>query len=689
MVRSPADVMRFTLAAALLAACAPAPPPPVGMPFFVVPEHAPVIDAFARHLPPELDGGARPAADPVAALAASTEGTLRVALVVEPSRCAGCYRIERATGGFVVRGDAPLGIQYGLAHLFEAMGVRFFHPHHTFVPAALAEPDPTVLDRDHAPEIAERGLHLHVLHPIEAYFDFWSPSPENLADAERTLHWIVANRGNYVTWTGLDDVVTGLVARERWTAHTRAILDAAHLRGVRVGLGVQLFGGANLQHAFDLVEAGQDPAAAVPARLDLIASLPFDAIQLSFGEFSGEEPARFVAALDLAYDEIEERWPGADVTGTVHVGNHPSTLVTYMGETQLYYFLVRYAQRPIVPWIHTVMYYDLFEDAGGAYGHDEFDAHRDYLLARIAAGEEVGYHPETAYWIAFDDSIPAYLPLYVRSRWLDLHEIRARSPAGRGLERHVVFSSGWEWGYWQNDWAVLRTSWALPPRWEDVFADMFAPLPRGPEVAAIVIALTEVQHGALIVERLAAYLASTDATFELGIAMGFWSQPRRPSFAEVMAMDPAARATFRTGVVDRLAALADATRAQRDALAGLGVDDPVVGEIEDGLDADLARTEFAAAIWGAAVAAGEGMPTAALLAEADAAMERARAVVARRHAAMHDPDPQALVVRRRNATLYQFGYLHHADTLCFYERERAEVRNAILGETSEVRGCAL
>jgi hypothetical protein len=71
------------------------------------------------------------------------------------------------------------------------------------------------------------------------------------------------------------------------------------------------------------------------------------------------------------------------------------------------------------------------EDAGGAYAHDTFDEHRAFLEENLAAGETVGYFPETAFWVAFDNSGPTYLPLYVRSRWTDL-------AAFRDLEDHGI-----------------------------------------------------------------------------------------------------------------------------------------------------------------------------------------------------------------------------------------------------------
>jgi len=370
-----------------LAACdAPAPADTL---IFVAPENEAVIRAYVERLPEEIDAGVRVTGDPVAAMAASSEGMRRIALTTDAAACAGCYTLAATEGGVSASGDAPLGIQYGLSHWLEAMGVRFFHPSRTFLPAVLGSVSPDAFG-PHAPEIAERGLQLHTLHPIESYFDLWEPGEDNLADAERTLHWLVCNRGNFLTYPALNDIALNETSRVAWREHTAAILDAAHLRGVRVGIGIQLFGRSSLQRALVLVpEEGSDVSEQIGARLALLEGLPYDSFNLAFGEFFGAEPDRFVNTVEAAYDGIHARWPDAEVTATVHVGAFPDTRVTYMGQEQLYYFLVRYVERPIVPWLHTVMYYTLFEPAGGAYNHQDFFEHRDYLLEEMRAGSTI------------------------------------------------------------------------------------------------------------------------------------------------------------------------------------------------------------------------------------------------------------------------------------------------------------
>lgn len=654
---------------------------------------APLFEAFAEPLGGRLS--VRVADDPAAEAARLGGGAIGV---VADLPNAGSYRLESGGDAFVVHGDAPLGIQYGVAALLEARGWRFFHPFRSHLPARLAAPDPGVFGSTHEPEQAVRGLHLHTLHPIEGYFDFWEPGPDSLARAEQTIDWLVKNRGNYLQWPALDDVQSDPARRDAVRAHVKAIVDYAHLRGVRIGVGIQLFGRSNLQHAFDLLDQdGVDPTAAFAARLPALEGLGLDAVQLSFGEFFGADPATFVSTLDLAVATIRSRFPGAEVSAVVHVGNFPTLDVTYMGTTQLYYYLVKYASDPaLVPYIHTVMYYDLFEDAGGAYGYDSFDGHRQYLFDRLSAGQPVVYFPESAYWIAFDNSLPMYLPLYLRSRHQDFAGIRAHAQANghADLDGHVLFSSGWEWGYWQTDRAVLRMGYELPSTWESALDEIYAPWgARGAQVSSILAGLVDDLHTGLMMERLAPWVASRDFTFDAGDLMGVFSQPRRASYAEVAAMGPAELATFRSTVLEPLEALRDSVAARRAALEALGLpDDLFLRETVDGVAVDHERLAFVSAIVSALVAhaSGDDATATAELAEAESIRARAKVVIDRRHHDTLHPEPSKILSEQEDtAGIYDYGYLREAVRTCFYERELVDARNAILGESAMLPFCAV
>lgn len=617
--------------------------------------------------------------------------------VVDDGSCDGCFVVDGTKRRYEVRGGGVLGMQYGLVALLEEMGFRFHHPLHPVAPETFLRPDELegLLGVAHQPEIDRRGLHMHTLHPIEGLYDFWLPDTDGgLERARRVVDWVVRNRGNHLQWVALDDISRSSLQRAAWQEHTAAILDYAHARGVTTGLGIQLFGTSNLQLAFDLVDTPTTPEADKASMVERLHQITdatdFDLLNLSFGEFLGEDPATFVAAANDAYDTMQEVAPGVEVTTVIHVGNYDDLRITYQGEELLYYFLVKYANPAMIPWVHSVMYYNLFEDAGLAYLHDAFDEHRAFLLERLEAGEPVGYFPESAYWVAFDVNVPYYAPLYIRSRFHDLDQIRAhvRATGASPLEDHVLFSSGWEWGYWQNDVTTLRMGYTLGEDWREHVHHLFAPWDDGPALSEAIIALTELQHAHLLEGRLAAYLAGREAVIDFGDSIGILSQPDRPSVEELVAMEPAERAAFADQVLGPLEGLASESRAIADALGTLDTSDRYVAEVADGVEIFAVRAAFAHAVWSAAHQFATDGTDGGHLARADAVLSEARAIVDRRHADLHHPDPRLIQPRDVNPTLYQFGYLARAEDLCFWERERVQVRNVVLGESGAVPGCA-
>ena len=599
-------------------------------------------------------------------ISVSTEagGGRAIRLTLDPTLPPEAYAIT-VDHGIDVRASDALGLQYGAADALERLGYRFWHPYRTFVPERLSAWVPA--DELHSPQIARRGLHLHTLHPIEGTAALWMPNETN--EAEAIFDWVIRSRGDHVQWVALDDIQRDAAAQAAWDAHTTRILDAAHARGLTVGVGVQLFGSGNLQQAWDLVDAPGDAApAALDARLATLGSANWDVVNLSFGEFFAEEPRAFVDTASAAVARIHARWPDAEVPATIHVGDTPEMRVEWEGQEILYYFLAD-AVTGATPWVHTVMYYNLYEDAGGAYHHESFDEHRAFLEQKLLVGEPVGYFPETAYWVAFDVSVPQYQPLYVRSRWTDLDGLRRAT--GQLPPEHVIFESGWEWGYWQNDAAALRMSYEVPDAWEDSFVELFGA--DHPEMSAAAIALAEAQHRALMAERLAPWIAGRDAAMDLGRGLGIVSQPDRPSYAEIASWSAEERAAWR--VPEALEAYADAIAAIPRVAGG-----PFEAELDDGLVIDEDRARFAAALL-------RGVRDGDALDAADRLLGHAQGVVDARLAAPIDPDGGRWASASwANPGIYDFGYLARASDLCYWRRERAEVAR-LRGGDDPVPGC--
>ena len=395
-----------------------------------------------------------------------------------------------------------------------------------------------------------------------------------------------------------------------------------------------------------------------------VTGLDFDLFNLSFGEFFSTDPETFIADINLAYAVMKEQAPSAEMTTVLHVGD--DLRVDYNGENWIYYNLAQFADPEITPWVHTVMYYNLYDDAGGAYHHDTFGEHRAILEDRLEQSEPVGYFPESAYWVAFDVSVPQYNPVYIRSRWTDMNQLPT-------LDDHVLFSSGWEWGYWQNDVATLRMNWKTPDTYRAVLEEMFAPFAAS-GVVDVLEAVTEAQHDTLINERLAPWLAGQDSAMEAGAGAGVIAQPLRTPFDALSESE--------RDLIAQLDSLAIVYQSQ---LSQLDVgDNPWLQEIEDGLWVNAQRAAFMSALIRAVI---DEDVTA--LSDAEAAYAAAAQRVTRRHERMWTKAPETMVTYGFNNTLYEFGYLTRADELCYWERERRQVLEVLGQESLPIPGCLL
>jgi len=602
----------------------------------------------------------------------SLADTGNIEVTDDPAIPAEGYKLEAEGTGWIVHAHDILGAQYGAAAALEHLGYRFRHPEDTLVSGVREDDDGAV----HQPQIRVRGIHLHTLHPIEGYFAVWEPGHQD--EFRQIVDWVVKNRGNYIQWPALNDILDDARLAE-WTANTNELIAIAHARGVRVGLGTELFGAANIQQAFDLIDDNTPVAPQIAARLPKITSLPFDAYDLSFGEFFDADPQAFIDAVNEVARQLHQLTP-AEMHALIHVGE--TQRVTYQGRNMIFYFLIQYADPSIIPDIHSVMYYDLFEDAGGAYQHSDFSEHRQYLLDRMCAKQPAAYHPEDAYWVAFDDSVPQYLPLYVRSRYVDLQHL---SVAGCGpLDEHLIFSSGWEWGYWLHDVAALRTSYELPVTFDAAIEDAYAPDLH--DAVPAIVELTEIQHQALIDQHLAAYMAGRDAVIDAGRTLDIISQPDRVTFDDLVAMDDAARAQFVSDVMVPLRAYSAAL----DALTLPGLPDSKWSrEITDGFAIDRARAHFIIAVYQATLDHLSGVDSTQSLADANAALADAKTIVDRRGGDLHDTHGDRLTANTPNHTTYGFGYLYMGATLCYWNRELEQVQGILEGGDIVPPACVL
>ena len=622
----------------------------------------------------------------VGALDAEVEG-FAITIVEDPALPAQAYQLAQPSDHeLTVAASDVLGAQYGVTAALETMGFRFRHPYDTLTPSRVEIG--TVDTEIHRPDIRVRGLQLHTLHPIEPYFAFWEPSAQNTADAHRIIDWLIKNRGNYVQWVALDDILDP-ARHAAWKPFTREIIDYAHLRGVRVGLNIQLFGAANLQLAYDLVDEEKDPVAPqIAERLPAITQdLPFDVYDLSFGEFFNSEPQAFIDAINSVKNSLAVAAPQAEMHALVHVG--AEQIVNFKGEDLIYYFLVKFADPAIIPDVHTVMFYNLYEPAGGAYQSEDFSAHREFLLERMCSGKPHAYQPETAYWVAFDNSVPQYLPLYVHNRWLDLEMLDAEPGCGK-LDNHMLFSTGWEWGYWLHDVTALRASYERPASSTDLIAAEFAS-DLGPATASVA-RLIEIQREHLMLGRLIQYVAGRDLAIDAGRELDIVSQPDRVTFADLEDSEPSAREAFAADVIAQLSVYrTQIEELEAEVLALELPDTRWTRELRDGVTMDRLRVDYIIHLYTATLhkLSGDDATATEDLTRARSLLGTAQQVVTRRHGDLHDDLGAKLTGPTENQTFYQYGYLFMADTLCYWNRELVQVQNILTGTSEATPSCLL
>jgi hypothetical protein len=237
-----------------------------------------------------------------------------------------------------------------------------------------------------------------------------------------------------------------------------------------------------------------------------------------------------------------------------------------------------------------------------------------------------------------------------------------------------MFSTGWEWGYWLHDYTALRASYELAEPAAlitDAFADDLAP------AVPAVMGLIDLEKRALMDQRLMAYLAGRDQSFELGRNLGIVSQPDRVTFDDLLTADAVTREVVAAdtgelisfaGELDAIAADVAALRLPRSRWTR---------ELRDATRITALRARFAAVNYRAMLAhlTGDRAGFDAHHADAAALLRDAEAVVDARHDDLHLPRAALIRDRRPNATFYPYGYLHMADTLCFWRRELRQVEN--------------
>jgi hypothetical protein len=645
---------------------------------------------------------------PVPVSNTAPDGSRRVSIWISSSTAAAStlgtsvpdgYAIRRIDAGgkttLLVFAPDPADLAAGAYALLEELGARFFHPKQELVPHLGAPRLPHAIDVWRHPMAATRGLQPHTLHPIEYFATFMVPSDANLADAKRFVDWLVKTGQNYMQWPLLSTVEWST-----WAPYASSILQYAHSRGVQIGAQPEVWLGGALQHNYVLVRDMNGWAAEMRAGIDELMELPWDRIALALGEFTSTDPQMVIDWLDYATGYISSKYPAVRVDVQNHVGNYAQLWVPYDGQTFFYYHLFGFCDLRLGQSVHTLSIFDLYRD-WATYAHPDFHLQHDYLLSELASSRRAGYFPEAAYWISADIDVPAFLPETLYSRWLDIHTL-SQEIAQQGLpplDHHIEFVSGHEWGYWLTDYLVAKMLWQPDAPLDTFLQDYTSAFGNcAGDVGAALSSYISLQTAFLFDQRLLPYIQGENETVDLGYLAGLETHPKRVEFEQLMTMTGAQRTELEVSVVQALESFAAQSQPIEDAIAARcrGSDAtlaPWCEELQDGITIVTLRAQHAATLYRAMLdyVRGDAGDAASLVAQAGQITTQAAAVVARRES-QYRFELDRVTGQYQNPTIYGFGYLRQAHTLCYWHRREQQVtfilQNGVAEGQSSLPSCA-
>ena len=567
--------------------------------------------------------------------------------------------------------------------LLEELGVRFFHPMQELVPELGSPFFPRALDVHRTAMTKVRGLQPHVLHPIEWMPSLHEPGEANLAEARKLVDWLVKTGQNHLQWP--------LMASVPWDAladHSRKIAEYAHSRGVTVGAVVQMHYKAALQRNYVLVHDEDKHQEQIEEGLTRLMQVPWDEVELAMGEFLTTDPEGLIAWLNIAVEHLAKIAPNVRVAAQNHCGNYENLYVDFRGTPRTYFYhLPRFADPRLGQTVHTLFWFDLYRE-GGMYQHPNFQFQRDFIFEELAKNQRrVRYFPESAYWIATDIDVPAFLPEFIEGRWTDIHRLDEdiRTKGLPPLDGHVLFSSGHEWGYWLTDYLTAKMLWdpgAPLERFFSIYTSAYGSCASkiGDDFAKLV----GIQRTYLRDKKLIAYVSGEDNAVDLGaLIAGVTIRELRKKFDDLVTAPEADRVAFETSVLADLETVAREMRPIEDDVAAhcRGSDPtlaPWCNELRDGVRVVRMRVEHSVLLYKAILAYGRQNKAEAkrLFAAAKAKTDEATPVIHER-AKSYRFDAGRLTDSYANPTNYAFGYLRQGHTQCLWNRQNEQARRII------------
>jgi hypothetical protein len=325
------------------------------------------------------------------------------------------------------------------------------------------------------PKYQFRTHHIHTEHPLEmcemlngfgehmSQDDQGSFNKNIETDFESFLEWMLANTQNHVEWV--------LLSSPKWSkfadsalrqSRLKTIVDRAHMYGINVGLDAAM--SMQQQNAWTLIRNPSETNLTrimqeVQTHVDYIMQCGFDYITTEMGttEFTTGDIDLQLRIMNATIEYLWSKY-GARFFTKSHISQgqivkeYKDPITGKPGCN--FNFLPYYLDERLGVCPHTVQMFS-FMDPSHTYGNQNFTQMFRFLQV-VGKSHYTVWYPETAYWVTHDINVPLFLPAYFDRRLQDLELIDDNQVSMNG---QMLFSSGWQFGYWLNDVISSRAAW--------------------------------------------------------------------------------------------------------------------------------------------------------------------------------------------------------------------------------------